>query len=90
MKEGLLKETKKLEKKYGWQPPSMSGIGYRQMGFYLRGETTLDEAIDILKRDTRHYVKRQMTWFKRDKKIVWIKNTNTAKAEKRVKEFLRE
>jgi len=86
--EGLVEETKKLAKKYKWSAPSMSSIGYRQIGLYLREEATLKEAIDILKRDTRRYAKRQMTWFKRDKKIVWIKNTNLVSAEKLVKEFL--
>ena len=87
--EGLVEETKKLSKKYKWSLPSMSGIGYRQMGFYLRGEMTLKEAVEILKRDTRRYAKRQMTWFKRDKKIIWIPNTDLVLAEKLVKEFLR-
>lgn len=86
--EGLVEETKGLAKKYKWSLPSMSGIGYRQIGLYLRGEATLNVAIDILKRDTRRYAKRQMTWFKRDKKIVWIKNTDLALTEKLVKEFL--
>lgn len=86
--EGLVEETCGLAKKYEWSLPSMSGIGYRQIGLYLRGEVTLDEAIDILKRDTRRYTKRQMTWFKRDKKIVWVKNTDLALAEKLVKDFL--
>ena len=88
IKDGLVEETKKLAEKYSWDLPSMSGIGYRQIGFYLRGEATLDEAVAILKRDTRRYAKRQMTWFKRDKRIVWIKNTDVALAEKMVKDFL--
>ena len=87
--EGLIEETKKLSKKYKWSLPSMSGIGYKQMGSYLRGEMTLNKAIEILKRDTRHYAKRQTTWFKRDKGIVWVKNTNLVLAEKVIKEFLR-
>lgn len=86
--EGLVEETKKLAGKYKWNIPSMSGIGYKQIGFYLRGEMSLAEAVEILKRDTRHYAKRQMTWFKRDKNIVWIKNTDLALAEKKIKEFL--
>lgn len=88
MKDGLLEETKKLSKKYSWNLPSMSGIGYKQMGFYLRGETTLDEAINILKRDTRRYAKRQMTWFRRDKKTQWIKNTNLKSTQGLIKRFL--
>ncbi len=87
--EGLIEETKKLAGKYGWSIPSMSGIGYKQIGLYLRGEMTLNEALEVLKRDTRRYTKRQKTWFKRDKKIVWIKNTDLALAQKLIKDFLR-
>lgn len=88
--EGLVEETKKLASKYKWKIPSMSGIGYKQIGFYLRGEMSLARAVEMLKRDTRHYAKRQMTWFKRDKNIVWIKNTDyLALAEKLARDFLK-
>ena len=86
--EGLVEETKKLSKKYKWSLPSMSGIGYKQIGFYLRGEMTLSQAVEVLKRDTRRYAKRQMTWAARDKKIIWIKNIDSAAVEKMIKEFL--
>lgn len=69
-----------------WDLPSMSGIGYRQMGYFLRDEMTLPEAVEILKRDTRHYAKRQITWFKRDKRINWVDNLRAA--EKLVKKFI--
>ncbi len=72
MAAGLLDEVKKLSKKYGWVLPSMSGIGYKQMGSYLRGDASLEEAVATIKRDTRRYAKRQMTWFKRDKRIKWL------------------
>ena len=83
---GLIEETKKLGKKYGWKLLSMSGIGYKQIGCYLRGEMELGEAIDMLKRDTRHYAKRQMTWFKRDKRINWV--SSPKEAEKLVEKFI--
>lgn len=86
--DGLVEETKKLAGRYKWDLPGMSGIGYKQIGFYLRGEMSLAEAIEMLKRDTRRYAKRQMTWFKRDKNIIWIKNADLVLAEKKVKEFL--
>jgi len=72
IKDGLIDEVKDLSQKYSWDLPSMSGIGYKQIGYYLRGEMTLEQAIETLKRDTRRYAKRQKTWFKRDKKIIWI------------------
>jgi tRNA dimethylallyltransferase len=87
MADGLLEETKVLSAKYDWFLPSMSGIGYKQMGYFLRGEMSLSEAIEILKRDTRRYSKRQMTWFKRDSRIVWVKNI--ADAEKEIKKFIK-
>ncbi len=70
---GLIEETARLLAA-GFSPklPSMQGLGYKQMTRYLRGEQTKEEAIATLKRDTRHYAKRQMTWFRADPKIVWI------------------
>ena len=87
MKLGLLKEVESLAKqKYGWNLPSMSGIGYRQFKEYFADKCGLDEAIEILKRDTRHYAKRQFTWFNRDKRIKWCKEYS--EAEKLVSDFL--
>ena len=88
MVDGLLEETKMLaQKKYKWDLPSMSGIGYKQMGFYLRGEATLEEAVALLKRDTRRYAKRQMTWFRNDKKIKWLNSPDLKGATSLVKKF---
>jgi tRNA dimethylallyltransferase len=50
----------------------MQALGYKEVLSYLRGEITLDEAIYIIKRDTRHYAKRQITWFKRIENMRWI------------------
>lgn len=103
MEDGLLEETKKLVNKYShpllappqaggeatvWNLPSMSGIGYKQMGYFLRGEMSLPEAIEVLKRDTRRYAKRQITWFKRDKRINWINGLDIPEIEKLAKKFL--
>lgn len=87
--DGLLLETQELVRLgYGWNLPSMSSIGYKQMGYYIKGEMGLQEAVDRLKSDTQKYAKRQMTWFKRDKRVVWIKNTNLSLVVDLVKEFL--
>jgi len=88
IKDGLVEETKTLAREYSWKLPSMSGIGYRQMGYFLRGEISLSKAIEVLKHDTRHYAKRQMTWFKRDKKIVWLNGSDKIRAEELVRNFL--
>lgn len=76
---GLLLEVKKLSKKYSWILPAMSGIGYKQIGFYLRNELTLPEAVEMIKRDSRRYAKRQATWFRKEKNIKWIKSEYQAK-----------
>lgn len=87
---GLIEEVEGLMKqKYGWHLPSMNGIGYKQIGAYLRGELNLDEAVDLLKRDTRHYARRQLTWFKRDKRVVWLSFSNFSKIDFSIREFLK-
>lgn len=85
---GLVEETKKLATRYRWELPSMSSIGYKQIGNYLRGEMSLEAAVEIFKRDTRRYAKRQETWFKRDKRIVWIAPDDLAVAQKSIAKFL--
>jgi tRNA dimethylallyltransferase len=86
---GLIDEVKMLSEKYDWKLPSMSGIGYKQLGGYLRGEAGLEEAVEMIKRDTRHYAKRQITWFKRDERIKWLDYGKLpAPAHALVKKFL--
>ena len=50
----------------------MQGLGYKEILDYIEGRSSLDQAIEILKRDTRHYAKRQLTWFKREKEVIWV------------------
>ena len=50
----------------------MQGLGYKEVLDYLNGDISLDEASYIIKRDTRHFAKRQLTWFKREKEVTWI------------------
>ena len=51
---------------------SMQGLGYKEILMYLNGEITLDEAVYRIKRDSRHFAKRQLTWFKREKEVIWL------------------
>ena len=51
---------------------SMQGLGYKEVLDYLNGNCTLEEAIYILKRDTRHFAKRQLTWFRRERDVIWV------------------
>ena len=71
--EGLVLEVKKLLDK-GYDPSlvSLQGLGYKELIPYLHGEQTLDEAIYTIKRDTRHFAKRQLTWFRREKEVIWV------------------
>jgi len=74
MDAGLLHEVQSLVKRgYGLDLPSMSGLGYRQIGMYLRGEVSLEEAVALIKRHTRRFVRRQANWFRRDDpEISWF------------------
>ncbi len=71
---GLLKEVMELRTLYDKDVPALNGIGYAQIGRYLDDEISLDEAIRIIKRDTRHYAKRQITWFKKEPETHFIQH----------------
>ena len=81
--DGLIDEVQGLLKKgYGRELNSMQSLGYKQIIGYLKGEYDLKEAERLLKRDTTRYAKRQMTWFRKDKRICWIKIKSMLDAEK--------
>jgi len=88
---GLIEETIRFLSCLAPSLPAMQGLGYRQMSLYLQGRCAREEAIQMLKRDTRHYAKRQMTWFQADRSIEWIdleENEQTEQAADRVGEML--
>jgi tRNA dimethylallyltransferase len=71
--QGLIKEVEALvDRGYGLDLKSMQSIGYRHVGEYLRGETGYEEMVALLKRDTRRYAKRQLTWFRREENMIWL------------------
>ena len=74
--DGLLEEVTRL-KEMGLKEDdiSMKGIGYREFFPYFRGEISLEEAIEAVKADSRHFAKRQITWFKREKDAIWFDRT---------------
>lgn len=73
LEKGLIEEVKLLKTMgYAKDMVSMQGLGYKEILSYLDGETTLEDAIYILKRDTRHFAKRQITWFKREADVTWL------------------
>lgn len=73
LEQGLIEEVKKL-KEMGCSKDmvSMQGLGYKEILNYLEGETSLERAVYLIKRDTRHFAKRQLTWFRREKDVVWV------------------
>jgi tRNA dimethylallyltransferase len=87
IKKGMLKEINDLHKKgISWKRMHDLGLEYRYGSMYLKKEITKEEMIDKLNTEIWHYAKRQRTWFKRDKEIIWINPNNEVKKE--LKEFL--
>ena len=85
LEEGLVAEVSALKDKgYTKDMVSMQGLGYKEILDYLNGEYSLDEAIYILKRDTRHFAKRQLTWFRREKDVIWINKNELDRDEDKV------
>ena len=84
IEQGLVQEVRDLLDKYDKFPTAMQGLGYKEVKEYFDGILTYEEMIDKIKQESRHYAKRQLTWFRRNKEIVWLdkndgmeKNVNT-------------
>lgn len=77
MERGLIDEVKKL-KNMGLTSTmqSMKGIGYKEILYYLDGKISLEEAVEMIKKGSRHYAKRQLTWFRKDERVIWINKDN--------------
>ena len=84
---GLINEVKSLLKKYPPNLPAFSGIGYQEIIQHLQGKITLEESIQQIKFHTHQYARRQITWFKKDQKIKWVKNL--IEAREIIKDFLK-
>lgn len=73
---------------------SMQGLGYKEILAYLEGEISLEEAVYLIKRDTRHFAKRQLTWFRREKEVIWVEKNvfdhDSQKMQKFMQDFLHE
>ncbi|NLC67410.1 MAG: tRNA (adenosine(37)-N6)-dimethylallyltransferase MiaA, partial [Clostridiaceae bacterium] len=89
---GLVDEVKSLvEMGYDKCSIAMQALGYKEILWYLKGKATLEEAIDLLKRDTRRYAKRQMTWFRKIKDITWLDiDEDYTKAVNYIVQYIRE
>lgn len=87
---GLVNEVKQLmDMGYTKDMVSMQGLGYKEIIDYLEEKYSLEDAIYRLKRDTRHYAKRQLTWFKREKDVIWV-NKDDFKNEEDILDFILE
>ena len=89
MENGLVKEVQKL-KDMGCrrEMTSMQGLGYKEILSFLDGEIPLDEAVRILKRDTRHFAKRQLTWFRRESDVIWVDKDKFAFEDEKILECM--
>ena len=86
---GLISEVDNLLKKgYDSSLVSMQGLGYKELIPYLQKKCTLDEAIYVLKRDTRHFAKRQLTWCRRERNVRWLDKSLVSSDEEILKEIL--
>ena len=91
MAQGLLDEVKRLQEKgYDRRLPAMQAIGYAQLLSYLAGEITLPDAVDSVKRATRQFAKRQLTWFRRDERIRWFDCERYEEAYGDIERYVRE
>lgn len=72
IKQGLIDEVKNIIKKYSGFPTAMQGLGYKEVVEFLENHITKDEMIEKIKKETRHYAKRQLTWFRKNKEIIWL------------------
>ena len=88
LREGLADEVRGLlDAGYSRELQSMQGLGYKEMADYLYGECPYDEAVEIIKRDTRHFAKKQLTWFKRERVTVEV-NREALGSEDKILEFV--
>ena len=89
MDKGLVSEVQRLKDMgYHRGMVSMQGLGYKEILAYLDGEMSLAEAVRILKRDTRHFAKRQLTWFRREPETVWVNKDQFAYQDEKMLEYM--
>ena len=75
--EGLIEEVKNILEKYKKFPTAMQGLGYKEVVEYLENRTTKEKMIEKIKKETRHYAKRQLTWFRKNKESIWLDGENS-------------
>ncbi len=89
MEQGLLEEVRALKDRgIARESVSMQGLGYKELLAYLDGEIPLEEAVRIIKRDTRHFAKRQLTWFRRERDVIWIDRQEIGQEEEKIVDYM--
>lgn len=89
--DGLVEEVRVLQKMGCHKDMvSMQGLGYKEILAYLEGEISLERAVYLMKRDTRHFAKRQLTWFRRERDVIWVDKEKFSYDESRIMEFMEE
>ncbi len=90
LEEGLVEEVRRLmDQGCRRDMLSMQGLGYKEILDYLEGDITLEEAVYRIKRDTRHFAKRQLTWFRREKDVIWINKPDFGYDDRKILEVMR-
>ena len=88
VEQGLIEEVKALKDQgYTKDLVSMQGLGYKEILDYLDGRISLDEAVYLIKRDTRHFAKRQLTWFRRERDVIWV-NTDEFSSREEMLDYM--
>ena len=77
IEQGLIDEVQGILNKYQKFPTAMQGLGYKEVVEYLENKTTKEEMVEKIKKETRHYAKRQLTWFRKNKNIIWLNGENS-------------
>lgn len=77
IEQGLIDEVQGILNKYQRFPTAMQGLGYKEVVEYLENKTTKEEMVEKIKKETRHYAKRQLTWFRKNKNIIWLNGENS-------------
>ncbi|MEA2020260.1 MAG: tRNA (adenosine(37)-N6)-dimethylallyltransferase MiaA [Patescibacteria group bacterium] len=93
IEQGLLEEVQDLVQTYGWDCPAADSIGYKEFKAYFEGEADLEDRVQRVKFNTHAYARRQLTWFRRNRKITWFDITKEGfeqRAERMVKSYLEE
>lgn len=86
---GLLEEVKALkEKGYADDLVSMQGVGYKEIVEHLNGRISLEESVELIKKNTRHFAKRQLTWFRKEEEVIWVDKQKYAYDDDKILEYM--